>query len=331
MTEPAPPSEAPKPNAWTERARWWLLMLGTAASLLPALMMLGARWWWFAELFTHVRAQYAAGLLVSIGLAALLRGWRQVFLLIVVWLWMVAGIAPLYLKPSAPAQTTHKARLLVSNIWTPNPSAKRLVALVKRERPDVLVVLETDARWEVALSRGLPEYAHRLTARRDGHMGAVLLSRHPLAHTSVDDPPGTRSPILRAEVLLPDDQRLTVYGVHPFPPLNASLAAERDAYMAALSRRVLAERDPVVVLGDFNCTSWSPAMHDLLSGANLHDSRQGFGIQPSWPRPIDGLADWLRHIPIDHALTSSTLHVTDRRLGPDVGSDHAPVLVDVAW
>jgi endonuclease/exonuclease/phosphatase (EEP) superfamily protein YafD len=34
-------------------------------------------------------------------------------------------------------------------------------------------------------------------------------------------------------------------------------------------------------------------------------------------------------VPIDHLVHSPVLEVTDRRLGPDLGSDHFPLLVDL--
>jgi hypothetical protein len=36
-------------------------------------------------------------------------------------------------------------------------------------------------------------------------------------------------------------------------------------------------------------------------------------------------------VPIDHIFVSSSWRVIDRRLGPMVGSDHLPVLVDLQW
>jgi endonuclease/exonuclease/phosphatase (EEP) superfamily protein YafD len=36
-------------------------------------------------------------------------------------------------------------------------------------------------------------------------------------------------------------------------------------------------------------------------------------------------------LPIDHILIGPGLAVLDRRLGPDTGSDHLPVVADLAW
>jgi len=36
-------------------------------------------------------------------------------------------------------------------------------------------------------------------------------------------------------------------------------------------------------------------------------------------------------IPIDHALATPPLVIARRRIGPDVGSDHRPQLLEVGW
>jgi endonuclease/exonuclease/phosphatase (EEP) superfamily protein YafD len=53
------------------------------------------------------------------------------------------------------------------------------------------------------------------------------------------------------------------------------------------------------------------------------DSAQGHGVQPTWPN-----FNPLLWIPLDHVLHSTCLAVRDRIIGPDVGSDHYPVIVD---
>jgi endonuclease/exonuclease/phosphatase (EEP) superfamily protein YafD len=78
-----------------------------------------------------------------------------------------------------------------------------------------------------------------------------------------------------------------------------------------------------MVLGDLNLSPWSPYFGDLLSSAGLRDSREGFGIQASWPTAVP-----LLRVPIDHVLYSPEVVINHRQIGPDVGSDHLPVVVD---
>ena len=46
--------------------------------------------------------------------------------------------------------------------------------------------------------------------------------------------------------------------------------------------------------------------------------------EPTWPT-----YNPLLWIPIDHCLVSPEIIVTDRQIGPDVGSDHYPIVVDL--
>ena len=38
-----------------------------------------------------------------------------------------------------------------------------------------------------------------------------------------------------------------------------------------------------MLMGDMNCTSWSPYFQDMLTVSGLRDSRRGFGVEGSWP------------------------------------------------
>jgi endonuclease/exonuclease/phosphatase (EEP) superfamily protein YafD len=77
-----------------------------------------------------------------------------------------------------------------------------------------------------------------------------------------------------------------------------------------------------VLLGDLNTTSWSPGFQECLQISRLRDSRRGFGVHPTWPARQAVL-----RITIDHCLVSDGIVVEDHHVGPDVGSDHLPVLI----
>jgi len=80
-----------------------------------------------------------------------------------------------------------------------------------------------------------------------------------------------------------------------------------------------------VVAGDLNATPWSPIFHRVLDLGRLRDSREGFGLHRTWPSGIHALL----RIPIDHVLVGEGVTVLRREVGPHIGSDHRPVIVDL--
>ena len=89
----------------------------------------------------------------------------------------------------------------------------------------------------------------------------------------------------------------------------------------AVAERVRTLEEPAVVIGDLNTTPWSRLFARLVERTGLCDSRAGFGIQASFPSDMAFL-----RIPIDHLLASCAVGVRARRIGPQVGSDHLPVI-----
>jgi endonuclease/exonuclease/phosphatase (EEP) superfamily protein YafD len=91
------------------------------------------------------------------------------------------------------------------------------------------------------------------------------------------------------------------------------------APMAAIS-------GPALVAGDFNAVSWSAAVAAMANAGGL-DIVDPIGaswfhrLAPEWLRPWLGLE-------IDHVMVKGGIVVHSARILDDVGSDHAPVLVE---
>jgi len=62
---------------------------------------------------------------------------------------------------------------------------------------------------------------------------------------------------------------------------------------------------------------------EFVDDSGLRDSSRGFGVQPSWPAMMP-----LFYTPIDHCLVSENVVIHGRQTGPDLGSDHLPVVVE---
>jgi endonuclease/exonuclease/phosphatase (EEP) superfamily protein YafD len=94
---------------------------------------------------------------------------------------------------------------------------------------------------------------------------------------------------------------------------------------ADLAELVAQETMPVIVIGDFNATPWSYAFKDFSSETGLVNSQNGYGLDATWPSTFP-----VTLVPLDHMLHSDSLTTVTRKVGPDLGSDHLPLLVEVS-
>ena len=302
------------------------IVRGCAWLLTVTLLSAGVVSWfgrscWTCELLSHFPAQFAAIALVPCAMFAAVRCPRDLVIAAAVTAWNVAALVPFYahlptlLTP--PPSDARVIRVVALNVAAENRDRARVIGFLRATKPDVLVVTELNDFWVRALDAVARDFAIRRLEPRESHYGIALMSRLPL--TVLDDKPAGAHALV-ARLAQP---RLTIVGTHAFPPLTPQLLARRNQEFAALAAFVRRQTQPVVLLGDLNSSSWSPAFGDLLRDAGLRDTRWGRGVQSTWPA-------WLPmvQIPIDHALVSSGVRVHGRFVGERVGSDHLPVVLD---
>ena len=109
------------------------------------------------------------------------------------------------------------------------------------------------------------------------------------------------------------------------PPDSAATAEARDSLFAELATLVAAETTPVIVIGDFNATPWSSAFRTFEGDTGLVNSQRGYGLSATWPTSLP-----ITLVPLDHMMHSDSLTTITRVVGPDLGSDHMPLTVEVS-
>ena len=216
-------------------------------------------------------------------------------------------------------------RVVFSNLSIRNDDTGKFVAWIKVSDPDVVVATEVSPRRVAQLSDAMVEYPFQVLEPRAHPFGLVVYSRYPISgETATEltgDTPPARVPIMvTAEVETPRGM-LHIAGFHLFPPLTPRRLARRNEQLA-IAGDLLAEADaPTLLVGDFNATPWSAGLRAFQSENDL----SGSNFQATWPVSF-GFAG----IPIDHAFASRDLPILKIDTGPDIGSDHRPVLIDVA-
>jgi endonuclease/exonuclease/phosphatase (EEP) superfamily protein YafD len=236
-----------------------------------------------------------------------------------------AVIVPLYVAAPVPDGAADRPilRLLIANVHTGNRDHGRLLELVGTEKPDLLLLEEIDAAWLAALEPLTADYPHRIARPSVDNFGIAMWSRVPIeARVRWFGSAGVAS--IQAK-LQHAGSSVHILLTHPLPPMNARNARLRDGQTRAVARAVRQIGGRVILAGDFNMTCWSPAFADLLEDSGLSDSTRGFGPQTTWPTTLPLPC----RIPIDHCLHTPDFEVVDRRVGPDIGSDHLPLIVDL--
>ena len=241
----------------------------------------------------------------------------------------VAWVAPGAVGAAAlppRAEGAPPLRVMTANLLAPNRDTDRTVRQILDTRPDVLVVEELTPEWLDALASGgvtdLLPFGY--VVPRDDCFGIGILSRHPLTGRDVIDLDGV--PLLRATVDV-GGGAVTVLAVHTLPPRTSEYARVWDHQMTVLAGLVERERGAVVVLGDLNATAQARNYQRLVRGRlrGAHEDR-GRGLATTWPNGLFPLPP----IRLDHVLVSRELAVRDvRELAPN-GSDHVPVVADLA-
>jgi endonuclease/exonuclease/phosphatase (EEP) superfamily protein YafD len=283
-----------------------------------------ARWGWIFETTSHFRVHIVVALL---GLALLLlvaRQWPLAGITALIGLIGFTSLTPFYFHSNwvgADESERTVYRALAFNVHYHNDAYDEFLTYVAEIDPDIIVLSEITQAWQVAL-QGLTTdypYTHQTGFRSNSRL---IFSRLPFVDDSVRQVEDEERPSA-VVTLNVDGTQLTIVGVHLRPPLSAGRTAQRNQQLDNLAVFTQAESGPIMMMGDFNITPWSPVFRDFLDQAGLKDARLGHGLAPTWPThwPIGG-------IPIDHIVVSPAITVHHFERGPNVGSDHYPVIVD---
>ena len=303
-----------------------LAILGTAGVWLCLLAALLGRLAWPFDLFTHFRVQYAALFILFACVLMLLRRFRIAVAAAVGFGVSAVPLLPYVTSepmPAAVAATRQETFRLVSfNVWFRNPDMARVAEYIENSRADAVVLLELTSTQAEMLVPLVPTYPHyHIDSSR---MGAAVFTKWPVI--SAESLPLSQGGAVAAQLML--DWRgtpVSVLGVHLNWPLGARNSAFRNQELNSLITLSKAQHGPLLVAGDFNLTPWSEYFSAALEESGLHDAALGFGLTRSWPAQFAPLG-----IRIDHCLLSRHWQARTTALGPSLGSDHLPLVADVA-
>ena len=303
---------------------WGLLEVGAGLGCLATVTGFLGRLWWVFDLTCHFRLHLALWLGALTVVWAMRRHWR---------ITAVCGVAAavnatlvlLLLWPAGQraASAGTRLRLASINVHTENERGDLLLEFLRHSEADAILLMEVNERWMNALEPLRTNYSQIIADPREDNFGIALFSRLPLTNSAVVELGKAEVPSIVTAITV-GGQNVFLLGTHPLPPGSAENSRLRNEQFREIAGRVCSSKTPAIVLGDLNSTPWSPYFADLLNDSGLKNTSQGRGLFGSWPT-------WLpfARIALDHCLVSASIRVINKQLGPRVGSDHLPVVIDV--
>ncbi|MEM7146006.1 MAG: endonuclease/exonuclease/phosphatase family protein [Verrucomicrobiota bacterium] len=302
-----------------------LMEAGVVVALGFAVLGLFARWHWVLDLMAQFRLQYFWAAMVGVVLFGVRR--RRVWCGVCGVAAVVMGVSMAgYWVPRSgggDGEVVGETLKLVSyNVYASNDRYEDVVAFLREENADVVLLLEVNWQWAGKLQELRELYPYEQGQVRAGSFGIRLMSKVPFSESAVKiiGEIGVPSVEVVIEALGGD---LRLFGTHPAPPRGGDLSRFRNEQLVAMGRHLGEYRgEAMVVAGDMNVAPFSPHFREFLRATGLRDAARGYGLSPTWNRRVP----WLT-VPIDYVLVSEEIVVLEHRVGPALGSDHSPVIV----
>lgn len=283
----------------------------------------------YLELTSHFKVQYLVVCLLLLVFPLLQRNQRWLIVSLFCLSIQATEILPWYVGIPQTSSSPPNLRILLSNVYVRNQSYDQVLSLVRQENPDVAVFQEVSYVWAKELRSLSSQFPYSFQAPDD----LAVYSRLPLENPTLFGSPNQHSISMELTI---KDQPVQIIVTHPPPPMP-HLFNQRNSELAQVADYIKQQKKATVLIGDLNITMWSPYYKQLIKKTQLKNTRQGFGLLPTWPAPTKYAKPYspvtflkpILWVPIDHCLVSPTIHVKSTRTGSNINSDHLPLITDL--
>lgn len=225
-------------------------------------------------------------------------------------------------------ESENHLKILISNVYMENQDFDKLVRLVEKVNPHLLLLAEVDQRWTDHLASLETKYTQNVKHPLDNTYGMALYSRLELVNPQVKFLVEDDIPSIHTNVKLESGKVVRLFCIHPRPPfpVENDRSAERDAELLIVGRKVDESEEPAIVAGDLNDVAWSRTTTLFQKISGLLDPRIGRGLYNSFHANYPFL-----RFPLDHVFHSEHFRLVELQRMPSIGSDHFPLFINLSY
>lgn len=292
---------------------------------------------WFFDLPNHFRPLEIVILIICIEWIIFRQSWKKAIAINGLAAILISGIQicyhfigndPTKFQSEVFSRLEAKLQIISFNVLTSNNRHQDVVqwieAKISPDKNNIVFLMETNADWVKSLRSLKTKLPYSIELPSEDNFGLVLLSDTPLdgvRETYFDD---AQLSAVSGHIM---NGQIRIFGVHPLPPVGEKGFYARNQYFQNLRKRIDEEKMPTLVFGDLNCSPWSANLSEVLvsrrdtTELNLVDTHNGLFRPHTW-RAFGGLLS----VPIDYILYTPHLVLKSSEIGPDLGSDHLPLV-----
>lgn len=246
-------------------------------------------------------AAFAWGLLMVPELMAAVSGWRT--------------------EPAGPG-----VKIIQFNVWGDDLQAERKLAWLRGQGADVIVLEEVSPASGPILDGLRDLYPYQVTCEKRPYPCSVMIlarrSAQAEGHFSGKGP--WQANTAWARFASPEGP-FTVMGVHMVWPTPDGHQQRQQKTLAAQAKAFDART--LIVAGDFNSTPWSFSLRRLDKALGLPRRTRALASWPSGQFTRFHLTAPMPAFPIDHIYAGPAWRTVRIDRGPNLGSDHFPIVV----
>lgn len=218
--------------------------------------------------------------------------------------------------------------IFVSNVFEDNTNYAGCIEEIKHADADIVLLLETNQRWEIALLELDKLYPQQVKEPLNNTYGMLFYSKFPIQNTSIKYLVEADIPSIHTEVQLPSGQWVQIYALHPTPPVpnENPRSTERDKELLMVADLAKDHRYPVIVCGDMNDVAWSYTTELFLKMSKLLDPRRGRGFINTFHAHYP-----LLRFPLDHIFVSDDFKLKHFQRRHNFDSDHFPIYTELQY
>lgn len=215
--------------------------------------------------------------------------------------------------------------IMTFNAWEQAKTMNRLIGFLKEAQPDFVILQEITLKDWRALKAVKSIYPY--TSYCDDWLcGVAMLSKHKWNSVQARNFGPHKLPLITA-TFGPDLNGLTLMAVHSARP-HWKYSTQREQFEHLADHLKSKPQSPILMAGDLNASVFSALLRDFAATSRLK-SAGTFTV--TWPQRLRQFGYFqlpFLQLDLDHFFVTPNLKIIHKRRGPDLGSDHRPLLLD---